>query len=990
MPTPPTDNAGFVLDLAAGRLWVEGRAVELRPKTWEVLCVLAERSGELVTKTELLDRVWPDTAVSEGILNKSIGELRAALDDSRGEPRCIETVPRRGYRWIGRARIVPRGGSGGAAAPVQPAPLPARSDPETPAIVARENDLASLDAALARARAGSRQAVFLSGEAGAGKTTVVDHFLARAGSFGSGVLVLHGQCLETSGLHEPYLPLLDGFERLVRDGETSETVASALKRYAPAWVAQMPSLDPRRDPSAATAPGSMLRELIAVVDELSRDRTLVIALEDAHWADLATVDALGALVKRRDPAHLLLVVTERKADALATGHAVVGVQRDLVSRGLAEEIALAPFGSDDLRAYLVARCRGLEAHGEIAVWLQQQTAGNPLFVRLVLDEWISRGMVEAGADGAWSPVGEADEMRQTVPDSLRALLERQLARLAEDERSVLEAASVRIGAFHAAQIAAAVSMDADDADALLESIARRGQLLRASGEVLGADGRLAEQYVFLHASVQAVVSAGLPSTRRRRLHRAAAEQLERQYAGRAAATAAGSASVVASGVASVLAVHHEVAGEPVRAAFYLREAGRQAMLRDAPRDAIPTLESALDLLDANPGRPDSDNVRVLVMIYLTHARQLAYGFIDSQVAELWSQTSKLAEANDDAKERLVADSGRIVVACVSGRYAEAEELIRASLPRLDLVEEGGARKTFFFAAGCTRYRLAMMADSCAMFDAALATHHDTDPIPGADMTALLLSQYAPAVALVGRPDEVRQLAAQSMELASVHSHYSECVTGTLVSWALALVGDYEAATPIAARCFEIAEADNFRTWTTRPLFVLGMADILEGRIDAGISRVRAGLEGRRGDGQLVDHSAMCCLFAEALMDAGRPGAADLLKEAADFVATSGELFAETEIVRLEARLQRETGADTSEVEQALRRALEVAQLRGIRWHALRAATDLADLLCEAGRAQEGVAILAPVAGSIAGGARLAAVRLANETLERCGTAAACA
>jgi DNA-binding winged helix-turn-helix (wHTH) protein/RecA/RadA recombinase len=970
----------LVLDLAAGRLQVDDRSIELRPKTWEVLCALAERAGELVTKNELLDRVWPDTAVSEGILNKSIGELRAALDDSRGEPRCIETVPRRGYRWIGRARIVPRGsgGSVAAAGPPEAAPPSARSELLTPTIVARDDDLARLDAVLARARSGRRQVVFVTGEAGAGKTTVVDHFVTRAGAAGTSVLVLHGQCLETSGLYEPYLPLLDGFERLARDPATADTVVPVLQRFAPAWVAQIASLAPPRDPSATTAPGSMLRELATVIDELARDRTVVVVLEDAHWADFATTDAIGALAKRRDAARLLVVVTERKAEALALDHPVIGVERDLVSRGVGEEIALVPFAGVDLRAYVAARCPGLEARGEIAMWLLQQTAGNPLFVRLVLDEWIARGMVEAGADGVWAPVGEEEEMRRTVPDSLRALLERQLAALAAEERSVLEAASVRIGAFHAAQIAAAVAMDVDDADSLCESIARRGQLLRASGEIVGADGRLAEQYVFLHATVQSVVAAGLPSTRRRRFHRAAAAQLEQEYVGRLPA------------VASVLAVHYEAAGETIRAAFHLREAGRQAMTRDAPRDAITTLENALDLIDANPGLPDGESVRVLVMVYLTHARQLAYGFIDSQVAELWSRTSKLAEANEDATERLVADSGSIVVACVAGRYAEAEDLIRASLPRLDVVEEGGVRKTFFFAAGCTRYRIAMMADSCAMFEAALATSHDTDPIPGADMNALLMSQYAPAVALAGRPDYVRELAEQSMARASVHSHYSECVTGTLASWALAMVGDYEAATPIAARCFEIAEADNFRTWTTRPLFVLGMADILEGRVDQGIVKVRAGLEGRRGDGQLVDHSAMCCMFAEALLDAGRAGAADLLKEAADFVATSGELFAETEILRLEARMQRETGAEAAAVEQALRRALELAQLRGIRWHALRAATDLADLLVESGRREEAEAVLAPAAAAIAGGERLAAMRCASETLERCRTVAACA
>jgi DNA-binding winged helix-turn-helix (wHTH) protein len=100
-----------VIDLAAERLRIGERTVALRPKTWEVLRALVERPGELLSKDELLDRVWAGTAVSEGTLNKSIGELRAVLGESSQTPRWIETVSRRGFRWIGEARIVPAHGS---------------------------------------------------------------------------------------------------------------------------------------------------------------------------------------------------------------------------------------------------------------------------------------------------------------------------------------------------------------------------------------------------------------------------------------------------------------------------------------------------------------------------------------------------------------------------------------------------------------------------------------------------------------------------------------------------------------------------------------------------------------------------------------------------------------------------------------------------------------------------------------------------------------
>lgn len=963
------------MDLPAGRLSLDGRFVELRPKTWEVLRALVARPGDLVTKNELLDLVWPETAVTEGTLNKSIGELRAALDDSREAPRCIETVPRRGFRWIGQARVVEATdvevadlGRAAAAPPQEPVTAP-------PPLVARSRELALLEAALGRARAGRRQVVFVTGEAGAGKTTLVDHFLQYVTA--AGTLVAHGQCLETAGLHEPYLPLLDAFTRLAGDPGCGHEVATTFRRCAPAWVAQMPTLTaPGGEASAAPAPGSMLRELVTAVDEVARDRLLVVVVEDAHWADLATTDACAALARRRDPARLLLVVTMRGAEAMLSDHPIVAVRRDLVPRQVAEEIVLVPFADDEAKAYVASRCPGLEHSRDTMEWLQQQTAGNPLFVRLVLDEWIARRLVAADDDGAWSLRGDAEQMRSTVPDSLRDLLERQFARLGAAERALLEAASVRVGAFTAASVAAAAGVDPDDAEELCESIVRRGRLLRDAGEAVGADGRFADQVAFLHASVQNVVAAGLTSSRRRRLHLAAAEQLEKENAGRTVS------------VAALLAFHYEAAGDVARAVSHHLAAAKLAMHRDAPRDAIAMLEGALALIDANPDLPGPAAERIVVLKYLSHARQLAFGFVESQVSELWSLTSDLATATENFQERIVADAGRIVAGCVAGRYAESEEVVRAALPFVERVSDPGTIKTFLFAAGTLRYRMAMMADSCAMFDRALAIPHEGDPLPGSDLDALLMSQYSPAVALSGRADEVRRLAEVSLARAKAHSQYCECVTAALLSWALVLLRDHEVATPIAERTYEIAEACGLTTWSRRALVILGLSSMGSGRIDEGIAQMRIGLAGCREEGQICDHSAMLCLFAEALLDAGREGAGDCLREAAEVAAEIGELYSESEIHRLKARILRADGATVADLEPLLRRAIDLAQLRGIAWHALLSASDLADLLLDEGRGVEARPMLASALAAVAGGESLAAVVRARDLLARCEAAAA--
>ncbi|MFN2427531.1 MAG: AAA family ATPase [Candidatus Binatia bacterium] len=978
MPDPGSSQPSIVLDLTRGSLRVGDRPVALRPKTWEVLCALIERSGQLVTKEELLDRVWVDTAVTEGILSKSIGELRAALDDSKKAPRCIETVPRRGFRWIASARIIsrdtPQSGTRETAAPAAAAVEAVQQASIASAIIGRDAELGRLAASLARARTGKRQLVFVTGEAGAGKTMLIDSFLEdiARGEGNAAVMIAHGQCPETSGAHEPYLPLLDAFERLARDRQYSAAVTTALRRWAPTWVSQMLSLSDTERVASTTAaplaPGSMLRELATAVDEIARDRTLVLVVEDAHWADLASTDACGTLAKRRDPARLLVIVTKRNAEAVVLNHPIVALRRDLVARQMAEELALQPFGRATLLSYLATRCPGLEEDDAIVECLLHQTAGNPLFVRLLVDEWIAREMIAVSAGGAWTPTGDAQQLRNTVPESLRELLERQIRQLAPGERAVLEAASVRVGEFHAASIAAAIPMDGEEVDSHCERIARRGQLLRACGRAVASDGMLAEKYAFLHATVQNVMADGLSWSKRQRLHRAAAEQLEREHAGR---TLAGSA---------LLAAHYEAAGDAALAIMHLRESGRQAMQRDAPRDAIVKLERVLGLIDANPALPDPDAARIATLSYLSHARQLAYGFVDPQVIELWSRTSELATSKENAREQILADSGRIIVACVSGRYTEAEEVIRSALSLSEHVDEIAARKTLYFAAGTTRYRIAAMGDACAIFETALSLEHEHEPVPGADLTALLMSQYAPAVSLSGRPDYVRRLVRESVERSIAYGHYSECVTGTLCAWALCLLHDFTAAAPIAARALEIAEIDSFRTWSTRPLIMLGLAAIDEGRFDEGAAQIREGMEGRKHDGQMVDHSAMCCLYAERMMDCGHDGAEEFLEEAAEFVASSGELYAESEILRLRAKAKRLGGGNLDALEPLLRRALDLANLRGIHWHGLLAATDFASLLLQQGRHAEAQTILEPACAAIAGGAELAAVRRGNELL----------
>src|SRR4029453_668954 len=216
MPDPPTiiDFPPCQLDLRAGELRRDGVPVHLRPKTFAVLQHLAQRPSELVTKQALLDAIWGDVAVSEDVVRLSVGELREALGDQRTAPRFIETVPRRGYRFIA-VTDASRTGNAVDAAETHVDEAAAASG----TVVGRARERAVIGEWLRAAAGGRRQIGFVTGEAGIGKTTLVDMALGDRRTPGTQLRIGRGQCVEHFGSGQPYLPVLEALGSLCRGAD---------------------------------------------------------------------------------------------------------------------------------------------------------------------------------------------------------------------------------------------------------------------------------------------------------------------------------------------------------------------------------------------------------------------------------------------------------------------------------------------------------------------------------------------------------------------------------------------------------------------------------------------------------------------------------------------------------------------------------------------------------------------------------------------------
>src|SRR5262245_61721528 len=385
----------FRLDQANAGLWRAEQPVTLRPKTFEVLVYLVTHAGQLVTKEALLDAVWPETMVSEGVLKTSMNELRKALGEAAKAPQWIATVHRRGYRFV--APVTRVEGSPLAEVSATPrAPLPApdpmpvlpptavSAPPPASLLVAREAELATLHQWFAKALQGERHLGFITGEAGIGKTTLVDTFVAQLA--GQAPLWLgRGQCIEQYGAGEAYLPLLEALGQMGRTPDGPQLV-TLLRQQAPSWLLQLPALlapaeyEALQRYASGTTRERMLRELTEAMEALTAVRPCALVLEDLHWSDTATIEWLAYMARRQGPARLLVLGTYRPVETIVRAHPVRAMVQELIVHGYGAELALQEWSEAGVAVYLARHGDGAEVPEELARTLTLRTDGHPLFV----------------------------------------------------------------------------------------------------------------------------------------------------------------------------------------------------------------------------------------------------------------------------------------------------------------------------------------------------------------------------------------------------------------------------------------------------------------------------------------------------------------------------------------------------------------------------------------------------------------------------------
>ncbi len=967
----------FRIDIADERLWRGEDVVRLTNKAFSVLRYLAEHPAKLVTKDALLDAVWPDTNVSEAAMTVCIRELRQALEDDAQSPQFIETVRGRGYRFIAKVTTVdrsPEQQKAGAATRSTPGFVP-RSPPPfvfpTAPLVGREIELARLHQWFDTALTGVRRVGFIIGEAGIGKTTLVDAFMAQVENEET-LWIGHGQCVDQYGAGEAYLPMLEALGRMCRGPEGSHLL-SLLRQHAPSWLVQMPALQGEAERVALQHAESgmtqarMMRELAEAVEQLTAERPLLLVLEDLHWSDASTLAWLSYVARRREAARLLVLGTYRPVEAILAAHPLRTLTQELKGRGQCEELLLDYLSEDAVAAYLAGRCPGREIPSGLAHMLHQRTDGNPLFLVTLVDTLVREGKLVEGTAGWELPEG-LEAMAALVPEGLRQLIELHLENVPPEDQTILEAASVVGAEFSAAAVAAGVELEAESVEARCETLARRVQFVQALGSEAWPDGTVAARYRFLHALHQEVLYNRIPAGQRMRLHRQIGMRLESGHGGKARE------------IAAELAEHFVRGRNAPRAVQYLLHAGENARQRSAYQEAIAHLTRGIEMSGQLPDTVERARQEVDLQTNLGLTYMAAKGYATPEVGTAYARARALCQQIDDAPQLPRVLGGLWIYhlgrAELSTAREMAEQMLALGQKNQDPAILGQAHHGLgqvLFAAGEFAPAGEHLEQAFALFTRQLLSSPDAISSVQ-DGRVISLGGSALSLWHLGYPDQAFQKVQEALALARKLSHpFTLAYALFFVAAVHGYRGEHAMVHPHNEEMLALSLEHGFPVFVAGGSIVRSLMLLAQGKmkIAEGIEQIHRSMDAYRATGAVSGHPMLLAVLAELQVGAGQveEGLASL-SEAQATVDRTGERRYDTMLSHIRGKLllgqinrlqkaedQREK---TAEAEACFRHAVDVARRQKAKSLELQAVMSLSRLWQQQGREEEARELLADV------------------------------
>ena len=817
-------------------------------------------------------------------------------------------------------------------------------------LVGREEEVGLLQQRWEQARAGQGQVVLLSGEAGIGKSRLVqvlkDHVAyephARIEWRGSSY---HQQ----SALY----PVIAHLHRLLqwREDETPQeklhtletTLASsglALPEMVPLFAALLSLPLPAHYPALTLAPQRQRQKtletlLIWLAAEAKRQPVLVI-VEDLHWIDPSTLELLSLLIDQVASARLCLMLTARPE--FRPPWAMMAHLTALTLR------RFAPAQVTRLASQVAGdKALPLAVLEEVV----RKTDGVPLFVEELTKVVLESGLLQEQEDG-YSLVGPLPPL--AIPATLHDALMARLDRLA----------AAKLVAQLGAAIGRTFAYDLVQAVAPLDAVTLQGALAQlVEAELVAQRGTPPQAtYTFKHALIQDAAYQLLLRSTRQRYHQRIAQVLAERF------------PETAETQPELLAHHYTEAGLTEQAIVYWQRAGQQALQRSANPEAVQHLTKGLELLDTLPETPTRTQHELDLLIALGPALMATKGRSATEVEQTYARARVLCQQVGETPQLVPTLWGLSRFYGNQGAFATARELAEqlyrlaqreaAPTPRL---EAHAALAAIVFNQG--EYALARThaEQGIALADPigqrALAFRYDV--VPG----VMCLVCAAQALWCLGYPEQAVRRNQEALALAQELAHpLSLALTQ---QWSVRLHHRRREASAVQAHAealLTLATAQGFLHYVWHGTYWRGWALAMQGQGEAGLAQIRQVLAAFLARGQILARSRYLVLFAEA---AGHVGQVEeglrYLAEALTAFEAGGEGDTLAEARRLQGDLLlRQLAPDAAQAEACFQQALTIARRQQAKSWELRAATSLAHLWQRQGKGAEAHALLAPIYG----------------------------
>jgi len=1024
---------------------VRGEAIDHRTDLWSLGVMLFEMlTGAMPFRGE-----HPQASIYAILNSPPrMGELsaRAPLPVVEVVRRCLAKPPDRRYRDAGElaaeiARLqsyippdAPAGSAGPVAvreeAPFDPTGLTVRElTPSTTAgpsvpFVGRETELGRLEGLLQGALRGEGRVVFVSGEPGIGKTALIAELARRARDLHPSLIPLGGKCNAQTGIGDPYLPFREILSALVTGDEPDwtdggrlpapleETFLAGLRALlesgpdligtfvrGPALLSRATSLAAREPESLArlrallerreAAPGppqsDLFEQTTRLLQSLSRERPLLILLEDLHWADAGSISLLFHLSRRLAGSRILVVGTYRPAEvALGAGgerHPLAPVLNELRRELPDLEVDLnAADGREFLEALFRLEPNFLGPNFRDALF--RQTQGHPLFTLELLAGLRDKGILAKDSLGWWDQ--KTDFSWQDLPARVEAVVAERLDRLPEDLHRILMTASIEGEDFTAEAVARLHGIAGREMVQILGGQLERRHHLVSAVAVQRAGDRRISRYRFSHIVFQKYLYGRLAEAERSYLHEELGSALEDLYGDRAGE------------IAPVLARHFAEAGAVRKAVEYLGRAGHAAGRLSAHGEAIAHYEEALKLLRDLPAGSERDRVELEILTTLATALNTTQGYASPEVERVCDRALELAEGLGGGKEFGWVLYGIWAHSFVSGDLEKALDLAWR-LVRFGEAEGDPALRMqgHFSLLGAAQYlgRFEEAREHAGRCWELVQAHGSATSIPytGQDVGVMVQSQHSWTCWILGAPGQALEWRRGALARAREIAHpWTLSMALFFSTWLHQFLGDVETVEAETRELIESSAGQGeylailgkmLRGWALAVLAARFAGSPEERRAEAerAIRMIREAYDVNAATGARISQAYYLLLLIDACLLHGRlDEAREALERAFAIIAATGERFWEPELHRQRGNLALRTHGE--EPEPHYLRALAISREQRARSHELRAATDLARLWADRDRREEARGLLSEIYEGFAEGLETADLRAARGLL----------